>query len=138
MRWAEQITEVAQSEYVWDLYVRSGILRSGVSDPDALNEARRILETKSIAFANCRLERERVIKALARIKVLSSSGIDDPQSVKKLARNEASRFRSEPLFFPSDEKQTHAPSEQSGHRERRSYETSLKKDREAIDAPLRG
>jgi hypothetical protein len=74
MRWAEQITEVAQSEYVWDLYVRSGVLRSGASDTDALNEARRILETKSMAFANCRLERERVIRALERIKVLSARG----------------------------------------------------------------
>jgi hypothetical protein len=85
MRQAEQITEVAQSEYVWDLYVRSGILRSGASNPDTLNEARRILETKSTAFANCHLERERVIKALERINVLSSSGIDGPQSARKLA-----------------------------------------------------
>jgi hypothetical protein len=74
MRWAEQITEVAQSDYVWDLCVRSGVLRSDPSDADALNEARRILETKSMAFANCRLERERVIRALERIKVLSGSG----------------------------------------------------------------
>jgi hypothetical protein len=79
MRSAEQITEVAQSEYVWDLYVRSGISRSGASDLDALNEARRILETKSMAFANCHLERERVIKALERINVLSSCGIDGLQ-----------------------------------------------------------
>ena len=114
MRSAEQITEVAQSEYVWGLYVRSGILQSGASDPDALNEARRILETKSVAFANCHLERERVIKALERINVLSSCGIDGLQSVKKLAQNEASGFRNEPLFFAGDEKQTHAPSEQSG------------------------
>jgi hypothetical protein len=114
MRSAEQITEVAQSEYVWDLYVRSGILRSGASDPDALNEARSTLETKSVAFANCHLERERVIKALERINVLSSSGIDDLQSVKKLAQNEASGFRNEPLFFASDEKQTHALFEQRG------------------------
>ena len=114
MRSAEQITEVAQSEYVWDLYVRSGISRSGASDLDALNEARRILETKSVAFANCHLERERVIKALERINVLSSSGIDDLQSVKKLAQNEASGFRNEPLFFASDEKQTHALFEQRG------------------------
>ena len=109
MRSAEQITEVAQSEYVWGLYVRNG-----GSDLDALNEARRILETKSVAFANCHLERERVIKALERINVLSSSGIDSVHSVKKLAQNEASAFRHEPLFFAGDKKQTHPPSEQSG------------------------
>ena len=109
MRSAEQITEVAQSECVWDLYVRSG-----ASDPEALNEARRILETKSVAFASCHLERERVIKALERINVLSLSGIDSVHSVKKLAQNEASGFRNQPVFFASDEKQTHPPSEQSG------------------------
>jgi hypothetical protein len=69
MRNAEQIADMAQSEYVWNLYIRSKLFLCGASNAEILNEARSILQNKLMLFADYHPELERINKALERLKL---------------------------------------------------------------------
>ena len=71
MRNAEQIAEIAQSEHVWNLFVRSGLFAHAASNAEAVNEARSILQNKMMRLAKGHPERERTDKALERLKLCS-------------------------------------------------------------------
>jgi len=67
VRNAEQIAEIAQSEHIWNSFVRSELFAHAAPNPEVLNEACRILEKKLIRFAEDHPEHERKEKALERL-----------------------------------------------------------------------
>ena len=67
MQNAEQIAEIAQSEHVWNLYVRSSLFPNRISSGKILDEARGILRNKLELSASCLTECERTKKALERL-----------------------------------------------------------------------
>ena len=69
MQNAEQIAEIAQSEHVWNLYVRSGLFPHRISSGKILDEARGILRNKLELSASCLTGCERTKKALERLNV---------------------------------------------------------------------
>ena len=72
MKDAEQIAEIAQSEHIWNLFVRSKLFRHAVRDAGALAEARNILQGQLIRFAEGHPERDRKRKAMERLKLRGS------------------------------------------------------------------
>jgi hypothetical protein len=75
MRIAEQIAEIAQSEFVWNLYVESELFSHRGLSGEVLSEARSILHIKLKLSANCLTECERTEKALQRLEIFGPSFI---------------------------------------------------------------
>jgi hypothetical protein len=61
----------------------------------------------------------------------------DPEFVKKLIQNKTVRFIPKPFAFSAMKAKRNLPPTTVGRRSRRSFETSQKKVREAIDAALK-
>jgi hypothetical protein len=69
MRNAEQIAEIAQSDYFWNLFVRSKLFVHAAPNADVLNEACTILQNRLNLFPKGHPEHERKEKALERLMV---------------------------------------------------------------------
>jgi len=67
LRNAEQIAEIAQSEHIWNAFVRSELFVHAAPNAEVLNEACHILKKKLTRFAEGHPERERKEKALERL-----------------------------------------------------------------------
>jgi hypothetical protein len=70
VRNAEQIAEIAQSEHIWNSFVRSELFVHAAPNAEVLNEACHILKKKLTRFAEGHPERERKEKALERLTLV--------------------------------------------------------------------
>jgi hypothetical protein len=73
VRNAEQIAGIAQSEHIWNFFVRSKLFAHAAPNAEVLKEARSILENKLICFAEGHPERERKKQALQRLALAVKS-----------------------------------------------------------------
>ena len=65
---AKQITEIVQSEHIWNFFVRSKLFRHAAPNEAVLNEACNILENRLSHYSEGHPERERKEKAVERLK----------------------------------------------------------------------
>jgi hypothetical protein len=68
---AEKICEIAQSEYVWNLFVQSGLFIKSEPTPDVLKRAQMMLEHKLGRLPEGHFNRERMEKALYQLEIRS-------------------------------------------------------------------
>jgi hypothetical protein len=70
---AEQIAAIAQSEQIWDVFLRSELFVDAAPNREVLNEARSILQNKLTRLSKGHPERKRTEKALERLKLCSET-----------------------------------------------------------------
>ena len=68
MRNVEQIAQIAQSDYIWELFVRSELFVHAAPNAAVLDEACTILRNRLNRLAQDHPERKRQEKALERLK----------------------------------------------------------------------
>jgi len=89
MKDAQKIVEIAQSAYIWDLFVSSGLFARARLSKETLEEAQNFLRTALRRRTEGYSERERMLRACARLEAARTMLVSHRSvQINKAAPNE--------------------------------------------------